>query len=226
VVSGTVLAVSGRITGTRMQLSIGNGDALLIASDRELTDEELSFVRAVAHILSTALARLRGEEQMRHDAVHDPLTGLANRTLFRDHLEQALARSERQGGTSGLLFVDLDNFKQINDAYGHATGDAVLVELGNRLRTAVRPADTVARLGGDEFVVLCEDVDEESAVALGRRLQEAIRLPLTAGGVAHGLSASIGIALGDGDPDVLLGEADTAVYRAKARGRGCVEVFR
>ena len=94
----------------------------------ELADEELSFVRAVANTLATALARLRGEERMRHEAVHDPLTGLANRTLLRDRLEHALARSEREGGATGVLFVDLDNFKQVNDAYGHATGDAVLVE--------------------------------------------------------------------------------------------------
>src|SRR5437764_1583 len=83
---------------------------------------------------SPALARLRGEERMRHDAVHDPLTGLANRILFRDHLEQAVARAERRGLASGLLFVDLDNFKQVNDAHGHAVGDAVLAEMGVRLR--------------------------------------------------------------------------------------------
>ena len=94
-----------------------------------------------------------------------------------------------------------------------------------RLRTVVRPADTIARLGGDEFVVVCEQVDEESALALGRRLQEGIRLPLTVGGVEHGLSASIGIALGQTDPDALLGDADAAVYRAKADGRGRVELF-
>ena len=124
-----------------------------------------------------------------------------------------------------MLFVDLDNFKQVNDAYGHATGDAVLVELGRRLRTAVRPADTVARLGGDEFVVVCEEVDEETVLAVGQRLQEAIRLPLTVGSVQHRLSASIGIALGHTDPDALLDNADAAVYHVKADGRGRVEVF-
>ena len=163
---------------------------------------------------------------MRHEAFHDPLTGLANRTLLRDRLEHALALSERESGTTAVLFVDLDNFKQVNDAYGHATGDAVLVELSRRLRTAVRPGDAIARLGGDEFVVVCEQVNEESALALGRRLQETIRLPLTVGGVKHGLSASIGVALGRTDPDALLGDADAAVYRAKAHGRGRVELFR
>ena len=102
----------------------------------------------------------------------------------------------------------------------------MLVELGGRLRTAVRPADTVARLGGDEFVVVCEQVDEAGAVAFAERLDAAIRLPLTVGGVVHGLSASIGIALGHSDPDALLGDADAAVYRAKAARGGRVEVFR
>jgi diguanylate cyclase (GGDEF)-like protein len=186
----------------------------------------LVLLHAVADVLATALARLRGEERMRHDAVHDPLTGLANRTLLRDRLEQALARSQRKGGASGLLFVDLDNFKQVNDEYGHAMGDAVLVELGKRLQTAVRPTDTVARLGGDEFVVVCEELDEETAVALGRRLHDALEQPLVIDGVEHTLSASIGIALGQADPDGLLGNADAAVYRAKAHGRGRVELFR
>lgn len=219
------LASSGSHAGRSVRLSIGSGDELVLDTEHELNDEEAGFVRAVAHILSTALARLRGEERVRHEAVHDPLTGLANRTLFRDHLEQALARSERSGGCIGLLFLDLDNFKHVNDDHGHAAGDEVLRELGARLKAAVRPSDTVARLGGDEFVVLCEQIDEQSAVALGERLHEAIRLPVAVGGAVHDLSASIGIALGRADPDALLGYADSALYRAKARGGGRLEVF-
>jgi diguanylate cyclase (GGDEF)-like protein/PAS domain S-box-containing protein len=222
---GTVLASTGEITEEATEQSIGSGDELLVAPERELTDEEMSLLHAVADVLATALARLRGEERMRHDAVHDPLTGLANRTLLRDRLEQALARSKRRGGASGLLFVDLDNFKQVNDEYGHATGDAVLVELGKRLQKAVRPSDTVARLGGDEFVVVCEELDEQTAVALGRRLHAALEQPLVIEGIEHNLSASIGIALGHTDPDGLLGNADAAVYRAKAHGRGRVELY-
>jgi diguanylate cyclase (GGDEF)-like protein/PAS domain S-box-containing protein len=224
--SGTVLASTGELTDEATERSIGSGDELLIAPEREMTDEEMSLLHAVADVLATALARLRGEERMRHDAVHDPLTGLANRTLLRDRLEQALARSRRKGGASGLLFVDLDNFKQVNDEYGHPTGDAVLVELGKRLQKAVRPSDTVARLGGDEFVVVCEELDEQTAVALGRRLHQALEQPLVIDGIEHRLSASIGIALGQTDPDGLLGNADAAVYRAKAHGRGRVELFR
>jgi diguanylate cyclase (GGDEF)-like protein/PAS domain S-box-containing protein len=223
---GEILAEDG--TGDRVdqRVPIGNGDELVLALERELAEEEMSFVRAVGITLGTALARLRSEERMRHEAVHDPLTGLANRTLLRDRLEHALARSQREHEhATGVLFVDLDNFKRVNDEYGHAAGDAVLVELGRRLKTAVRPADTVARLGGDEFVVVCEEVDAETALALGERLVAAIAVPLKVGDVEHRLSASIGVALGRTDPDALLGDADAAVYQAKAAGRGRVELF-
>src|SRR3954469_22872794 len=223
---GTVLAADGTSERGDVRLGIGDASELVVALERELKDEELVFLRTIANTMATALERLRGEERMRHEAVHDPLTGLANRTLLRDRLEHALARSEREEGmATGVLFVDLDNFKQVNDAYGHAAGDAVLVELGRRLRMAVRPADTVARLGGDEFVVVCEEVDAETALALGDRLLAAIRAPLTVDDVEHRLTASIGVALGRTDPDALLGDADAAVYRAKGAGRGRVELF-
>jgi diguanylate cyclase (GGDEF)-like protein/PAS domain S-box-containing protein len=223
---GTLLASEGSAARADVRLGIGDASELVVALERDLADEELVFLRTIATTLATALARLRGEERMRHEAVHDPLTGLANRTLLRDRLEHALARSEREEDmATGVLFVDLDNFKQVNDAYGHASGDAVLLELGRRLRTAVRPADTVARLGGDEFVVVCEQVDAPTALALGRRLEAAIREPLQVRGVTHLLTASIGVALGRTDPDTLLGDADSAVYAAKAAGRGQVQLF-
>jgi diguanylate cyclase (GGDEF)-like protein len=223
---GSALASYGSRADGGVRLAIGAGDELHVAPERDLADEELSFVRAVANTLATALARLRDEERMRHEAVHDPLTGLANRTLLRDRLEHALARSERERGATAVLFLDLDNFKQVNDAHGHAAGDAALVELGRRLQTAVRPGDTIARLGGDEFVAVCEHVDEDSALAVGRRLQDAVRLPFTIAGVEHQLSASIGIALGHAEPDALLANADAATYRAKTAGRGRIELFR
>lgn len=223
---GQVLSDDGLDERVDVRLSIGSGDELVLALEGELSDEEMSFVRAVANTLGTALARLRSEERMRHEAVHDPLTGLANRTLLRDRLEHALARSQREEEcATGVLFIDLDNFKQVNDAYGHAAGDAVLVELGRRLQSAVRPADTVARLGGDEFVVVCEEVDAHDVMTLSRRLLTAIAEPLAVGGIEHELTASIGIALGRTDPDALLGDADAAVYQAKAAGRGRAELF-
>jgi len=220
---GSTLAASGRVTEPHVPLSIGDGDELLVSPTGILDVEELAFVRAVASTLATALARLRTEERTRYEALHDPLTGLANRTLLRDRLQHALARRGR--GPTAALFVDLDNFKQVNDAHGHATGDTVLVEIARRLHTAVRPGDTIARLGGDEFIAVCEGIDVEAALAVARRLQEAIELPLRSEGTEHQLTASIGIALGESDPDALLADADTASYRAKAAGRGRIEVF-
>src|SRR5690242_3960094 len=119
---GAKLAGSGLISEPELRLAIGDGAELLISPTRSLNQEELGFARAVASTLATALARLRSEERTRYEALHDPLTGLANRTLLRDRLEHALAR--REHGATAAVFVDLDNFKQINDAHGHAAGDA------------------------------------------------------------------------------------------------------
>ncbi len=224
--AGEVVTFGGGATGTPVRLDIGPEAELVTWFSRRIDDDEKSFVRAVASILGTALVRLRSEERMRHEALHDPLTGLANRTLLRDRLDLALARSAREGTPTGVLFVDLDEFKLVNDRFGHAAGDTVLAEIGARLRAAVRPADTVARLGGDEFVVVCEAVDEETALALGPRLDSAIRRPLDVAGAEQRLTASIGIALGGDDADSILAAADAALYQAKASGRGRVELRR
>jgi diguanylate cyclase (GGDEF)-like protein len=212
--------------GHEVRRPIGDGDELLVTPGRRMSEEELSFVQAMAHTLASALTRLRTEQRMRHEALHDPLTGLANRTLLRDRLEHAIARSERERGATGVLFIDLDNFKDVNDTHGHIAGDAVLVESARRLQAAVRPGDTMARIGGDEFVAVCEHVDADSALAVAHRLQEALRPPFITSGVEHRLSASIGIALGDGEPDRILADADAASYRAKAAGRGLIELFK
>jgi diguanylate cyclase (GGDEF)-like protein/PAS domain S-box-containing protein len=212
--------------GERLTLPLGTGDELVVAPMRGLGDEETTHLRAVAHTLSVALARLRETDRIRHASVHDPLTGLANRTLLQEHLARALARSERDGTQTAVLFVDLDRFKLINDRHGHDAGDAVLAAVGARMRAAVRPTDTVARLGGDEFVIVGESIDEPTALALGRRLLDVISTPLRFGEQEFLLSASIGIALGYGDADGLLRDADSAGYRAKAEGRSRAELFR
>ncbi len=220
---GRTLAEAGKVRRGAMRLPIGTGDELLVAPAGELTDEEMGIVRAVANTLTVALARLRDEAQMRHDAVHDPLTHLANRILLRDRLEQAQARAAREGGETGVLFVDLDGFKEINDTHGHGAGDAVLVEFGARLKGAVRPADTVARVGGDEFVVVFDQIDDAAVRSLTTRLREAIRPPFSVGDRELAVTASMGIALGH-DPYALLAEADAAAYRAKSAGGGRFEV--
>ncbi len=223
---GTVLALWGEPLADQRSVSLGTGHQLCVSPTRTLDDEEVSVIHAVANILATGLERSLDEQRIRHQAVHDPLTGLANRTLLSDRLEHAVARSQREGRPAGVLFIDLDGFKQINDQHGHPTGDAVLIQVAERLQATVRPADTVARVGGDEFVVVCESVDEATALTLGERLAKALSDPVRAAGVEHPLSASVGVALGSEAPERLLACADIAVYRAKARGRGRVELFR
>jgi diguanylate cyclase (GGDEF)-like protein len=170
-----------------------------------------------------------GEVELAHRVLHDPLTDLPNRTLFLDRLELALARLRRQQTSIAVLFIDLDNFKVVNDSLGHNAGDRLLVELGSRLCEAIRPSDTIARFGGDEFVVLCEDINEaHDAVAVGQRIVAAASEPFMLDGREMFVSASVGVALAidcEATPETLLRDADAAMYRAKERGRGRVEVF-
>jgi diguanylate cyclase (GGDEF)-like protein len=190
--------------------------------------EDRHFAIQVADILGAALKRLRNDEGQRRAALQDPLTGLPNRALILDHLRLALARSERQPSTVGVLFVDLNRFKMINDTLGHQAGDAVLVATAERLRSALRPPDTVGRLGGDEFVVVCEDIGGRSdALAVAARLVASLEAPVKVAGRDVRIRASIGVAVsttGATDAAALLTEADGAMFWAKRRGRG-VAVF-
>src|SRR6202035_1194632 len=144
-------------------------DASMVRMSRQFEAERLRL----QHELSIE------REKLAHQALHDPLTGLPNRTLLYDRMAQALRSTGRYGGTIALLFVDLDDFKTINDAFGHEAGDALLVDVAPRLRAELRPSDTAARLGGDEFIVLCERLDdpETDAVAVATRLLAALRRP-------------------------------------------------
>jgi diguanylate cyclase (GGDEF)-like protein/PAS domain S-box-containing protein len=164
-------------------------------------------------------ARKAAERALWHRALHDPLTGLANRALFHDRLENAIERCRRGSAPPAVLFLDLNDFKPINDRLGHDAGDAVLVELGRRLRRCVRAADTVARLGGDEFAILIEEIDSpELAAATVERILADLRAPLYVDGRDLAVTASIGLAIGSSTvrgPDELLRRADTAMYRAK-----------
>jgi len=168
------------------------------------------------------------EEDLLRRALYDPLTGLANRALFREHVEKALARLRRTPARPhAVLFADLDGFKTVNDSLGHAAGDEVLVEVGNRLRRWVRPGDTAARLGGDEFGVLLENTSEREASMLAGRILKVLLAPIFVQGKEVVLSGSIGIALSETgeDADELLRNADVAMYTAKASGKSQFRMF-
>ncbi|MEX0749194.1 MAG: EAL domain-containing protein [Dehalococcoidia bacterium] len=171
------------------------------------------------------------EQQLRYQALHDPLTKLANRTRFGDRLDHALLRNERTGHHVAVLFMDLDNFKAVNDSLGHTAGDKLLTDVAERVERCLRPGDTVARLGGDEFAILIDDVETiEAPLAVTERVFEALSAPFELEGKELSVRASMGIALSnDGresvDADSLLRDADVAMYVAKSRGKGRYEVF-
>jgi diguanylate cyclase (GGDEF)-like protein/PAS domain S-box-containing protein len=161
------------------------------------------------------------EAQLVHRSLHDPLTGLPNRILFTDRLRHALERGHRENTPTCVLVIDLDGFKEINDALGHAAGDAVLVAFADRLRAVLRASDTAARLGGDEFSIVCESTDRADAEVLADRLRRGVAEPLVLEGttVQLGMSIGIGSAAGGTPPDEVLErlvrEADDAMYSAK-----------
>ncbi|RKT43709.1 bifunctional diguanylate cyclase/phosphodiesterase [Thiocapsa rosea] len=171
----------------------------------------------------------RSREQLHFLAQHDALTGLPNRSLFRQRLEEAIPRTIRRGGETALLFLDLDRFKTVNDTLGHPVGDLLLKQVAARLMQSVRASDTVARLGGDEFVVISEDVQEPNdAAILAKRLLDLFATPFDVEGRELFLSLSIGIGiypLDGADADTLIRHADIAMYRAKAAGRNGFRFF-
>ncbi|MGD9702668.1 MAG: putative bifunctional diguanylate cyclase/phosphodiesterase [Acidimicrobiia bacterium] len=171
--------------------------------------------------------RKRFEERLAYQARHDMLTGLPNRMAAMQQLDDALVRSTRVGRPVGVLFVDLDGFKAINDSRGHAKGDALLREVASRLRGGLRDADFVGRLGGDEFLVIAEGFDADALSALGERLVDAVGAPFFSDDDLYVVSACAGAALTGGDVDSveLVRQADVAVYNAKSKGRGRVVVF-
>ena len=179
-------------------------------------------------VMTDVTERKALEERLEHQALHDSLTNLPNRRLFMDRLGHALERSRRQQNRVAVLFMDLDQFKVVNDSLGHEAGDLLLTIVAQRLKRCLRPGDTLARFGGDEFVVLLEAVDDAAeAVQVAERLTGQLRRPFILKDRELHVAASIGLSLGHArthDPDDLLREADTAMYRAKAEGSG-YEVF-
>ncbi len=186
--------------------------------------------RIISLALRDVTARRLAAEALAYQATHDALTGLPNRTLFLDRLEHALARARRGDGKLAVVFLDLDDFKLVNDSRGHDSGDLLLAGLTPRLSGALRPGDTIGRFGGDEFVVLCEDLgSEQDATAIAQRIVDACAQPMVIGGYEHVVTVSAGVVV-VGDPHAatasnVLRDADAAMYRAKAGGSGRVEVF-
>ncbi len=179
--------------------------------------------------LRYAIERKRTEVQLAHMALHDPLTGLPNRALFLDRLGVALDRSRRASASVAVLFLDVDNFKQVNDSLGHAAGDRLLSGLADRMQAMLRPMDTVARFGGDEFTFLIEDLaSEREVVLIAERITQATSVPIRLEDGETSITVSIGIAMvGDASllPESVIREADAAMYRAKELGRSRYELF-
>lgn len=226
--------------------------------DEVFSQEEMDLLRGMTRVLALALRMLRAleeeralrkasqheiqqrrraEKQLAHLALHDALTGLPNRSLLVDRVEHALERAKRNSTRVAVLFVDLDNFKLVNDSLGHPAGDELLMDFADRLEHVTRAVDTaarlsgatVARLGGDEFVVLCEDLgDERDAIRIAERISSALDLPFVLQDGEVSVTASIGIAIAKGEdaaPDSLIRDADVALYRAKEGGRDRYELF-
>jgi diguanylate cyclase (GGDEF)-like protein/PAS domain S-box-containing protein len=216
----------------------GDGGAVLgtldvfVAEPRLPDDEHRQLFALLAQLASIAIERKAFEGRLAHQSMHDPLTGLPNRLLFLDRLDQAVARCRRSQTSVGVAFLDLDRFKNVNDSLGHDAGDELLVEVARKLEAVIRPGDTVARFGGDEFTVLCEDLPMDTAreqtVEIAERLLAAVIRPLVVRGTEMFVGASVGIAMatsGDERPEELLRDADAAMYHAKEAGRGQVVVF-
>ena len=192
--------------------------------------QTLADVAAAYLINAQARADLQdASDQSREAALQDALTGLPNRALIMERLDHAFLRGQRSGKTSAVFFIDLDDFKTVNDAYGHRVGDELLVEVAGRLTGVLRPGDTLARLSGDEFVILCEDLDDPAqADAIAVRAHAAMRDPFVLAGAELNISASIGIAFtgrDDDAPEQLIHDADVAMYRKKHRGRAGQEIL-
>ena len=192
---------------------------------RDFGEQEMELQIALARQATPVLGRIRLQAELEVLALHDQLTGLANRALIREQLTGALSGSRRHGHPLALVFLDLDGFKSINDGLGHSVGDAVLRSVARRVREVVRAGDLVGRFGGDEFIVICEDADPDAALQIADRIAAAVREPSEALPEGYSITASTGISLyrpGAGPsptPEALFIAADRAMYRSKDAGR-------
>ena len=191
--------------------------------------EEVNFAQAVSSVLSTALQRIDSEARLAYLAQFDPLTGLPNRALLADRFSQMIVQAKRRGSPLAVLFIDLDEFKAVNDTLGHAGGDGLLREVAARLQAAVRTGDTVARISGDEFAIVVADLlRPEDAALVAQKVIDNLAEPVQIQDSEVFVTASVGIAAfpADGaDAETLIGAADAAMYRAKQSGRNAYQFF-
>jgi diguanylate cyclase (GGDEF)-like protein/PAS domain S-box-containing protein len=217
-----VLAAAGATMPRDLPLRKKDGTVVRLESvfNNLLDDPNVAGVVVTARDVTERRAL---EDQLAHQAYHDSLTGLANRVLFTDRIGHALERGHRRHNLFAVLFIDLDDFKTVNDSLGHAAGDELLVEVGRRIKACIRPEDTCARLGGDEFAVMIEEIaSPDAALIVAKRILENLAKPLTIMGSPITVQGSVGIALGTGDQTAneITRSADLAMYRAKSEGKG------
>ena len=223
-VSGVMVPIQGR-DGPFGVLGAHTVDA------RTFTPEDVGFLQTVANVLGTAIQRAWAEQELSREAKHDPLTGLPNRALFRERLGSALAAPTETDSAVAVLYLDLDNFKWVNDTLGHSAGDEVLLAVADALRGVLRPGDTASRLGGDEFsLLLRHPAHQSTAEEVAQQILSRLGQPRLIADQKVAITPSVGIALcAPGaepiEPDELLRQADTAMYQAKLAGKGCFVVF-
>ncbi|MGH9281595.1 MAG: diguanylate cyclase domain-containing protein, partial [Acidimicrobiales bacterium] len=193
----------------------------------QLNRREVQVLTTFASHVGSALHNTYLIDELRDQALKDPLTGLPNRTLLLDRLSHALKRLRRRPGGVAILFCDVDRFKVVNDSLGHQAGDELLVAVARRIESGLRAGDAAARFGGDEFVVVCEEVDTTAILRIAERVTEAIQAPLSLYGRDAVITASVGVAVvaGGARAEDVLRDADVAMYRAKERGRARIEIF-
>jgi diguanylate cyclase (GGDEF)-like protein/PAS domain S-box-containing protein len=217
------------ILGTCVEVTGLNSQGAEIPIELTISEIIINGVRQYTGIIRDITERKEAEEKIRYLAHHDQLTKLPNRNMFNIHLERAIMRVKRNQSDLALMYLDLDNFKPVNDNYGHDAGDAVLLEIAKRLSGSIRGTDTVSRVGGDEFVVVLESIQgDKNAIKLAERLIKTIQEPISYKDDSFNIGASIGISFLSNitdQADRLIKQADTAMYLAKEAGRNTYKIF-